>query len=533
MILRDKIAILCIFFSITLCLHSYAQDDLKFAKYDCRSANGQKILGNLRSFEFDFSFEEFTHDTINELLFLQESKQKWTGTKPTKDIHFYDATSGNKIWHHNDIPSKYGEKHILAGIPISISFDEITGFDPKSGDELWNFKNDSYLLINEHEIILAFEYKNPREHCINIYDPITGESMWKIDGHLSEYRKARRDALFYDEIIALGDSSILLTGLGCTYINLKDQTFWHNPTIWEDIAGVGRRVESNSTKGFISGYAADGAMLFGSHVPWAEFEMPSDIWHFDDGIFQTTETYIVKFNFKGDTLWMSPTPSCFANPFYLDYWKGDLLMIQFPWVEGSELFGHLIDQDLCISVLSSNDGRIEATNCLLLKNELYVDHIVTKDILFLMTDRNVYKIAIPSGELLSEKKVIQFKTSSSDLNLKGFVSEGSYLFSGENFYRTDSIYPDRYIIKSPGFKNLVLDRDLNIDDIVNDVDIYEVQGVFQNMEFITNGRHSIVINSETKEIAPKYFSESAFMQGAFIYDTPSDKTIEIFKIKSE
>lgn len=505
---------------------------LQFSSHDLKNDKQQINFGNLRTFSFDFSIDEFTHDTVRGLIFLQEGRNGRNSIKPVNKIHLCDANSGRHLWKKDDVPSKHFIQHIVSGIPVNEYSNRIVGYDPKVGEEIWSFQSGSYFLLDRQNSILAFEYENAHNNRIKCHDPSTGLSRWTIEGHLRGLRNARRNALFYDEIIALGDTAVLLAGLGFSYVNIVDGSIWHNATIWEDIASVGVSVATHNTRGMISGYAADGAVLYGSHVPWAEFEMPSDVFLFEDGIYQTTETYVVKFNFQGDSLWLSPTPECFANPFYFDFWGNDLLALQFPWIEGSELFGHRINQDFCLSLIQPEDGAIKSISCLSLDNEFYVDHIIEGDYIFLMTDQSVYKVSIPAGELIKEQNIFPHGLYSSDLGLKGFSQSQSYLLKENKFERISIKYPHHFMLKSSSLQTLVVDSNLDIIDTFREIDIYTVEGSCCGVEFIGNGQRSLLIHTLTSEVLEKDFSPKAFMEGTFVYDNPSTNMIEIFQIEN-
>lgn len=509
-----KKTILGLFLLITIA--GYSQ------KNQIQVLRNEKVLGKIFADSsaingLEYVFSERIHetflDTITGFLTVQlrgvRKNGKWLNN--TGQIIQYDIQNQKILWSKK---ITYQTSHLqqFNNNMIYTVGNSSYCLDMNTGNELWNVKNNIYLVDPVNNIGIGYKYKSLNGYSnelegINLKN---GDVLWK--------RYLNRE-YGWNDVFYINDSTMIIVAAGLHAVNINTGKGWDYNTITgeKDYAGTA----AANAIGVVAG------ILTGTFVMSTGYNLVRDLVSNtivdSSNIYFASKEQLVKIDKQsGEIVWKTPFPndivsksSIFMNDSLIFMINKGMAFMGYRQLDFGKPFFAAFDRQtgkqLFLSVINVKDNPI-------LSDQIYNEEI------FLVFKNKIVKYSMKTGEEIIEKEFPRDNFG----YLKYVV--GSQVFitdsNGEllNLLQSDST--KLYVFTNQG-KILSIDENLEVTKTIDyeDLSIYYLRT--KDFKFIAKDKNTLIVNNEGKKIAEIEVTSNAFLIGTTLYDIQNKSFITI------
>ena len=430
-------------------------------------------------------------DTIGKCATFQlrgvSKNEKWLDNKG--EILVYDLVNKNIKWSK---PAFYQISSFEQYDNNIIQTDQNKSFylDYNTGGKLWKVKNQIFLANPIHNLAIGYKYSNMSGHTdllqgINLDD---GSVIWdrEID------RKYGWQYLYY-----FNDSTLLVAANGLHTVNLNNGSGWDYQTdmgIQKATIGslVLREVKSNLIIDSVNIFCASREKLFELRQ-----KDGSENWSYPLPIQETSKSRIF---IKDSTLYM--VNFGFA---YMGYRQAK---------QGTPF----------IAAFDKNTGKNKYFNLINVKKDPVQSTFTKNDTLILAYKQRLEKYSLIDGKKLYEKEIDTKKYG----ELLLFVGYQTYIKTAGNKYEPiPNVVPSNNYLLTGNEKILVLDKDFNPVDEIDQDSIFIHYTNSMHYKFIANEDLTVVLDADNFVIAEFKSSKSSVLIDKKLYSMYKENFLEV------
>ena len=505
-----------IIIGLSLLISSIAFGQKNFQILHYEKVVGKNLIDNAEIKGIEYIFPERIHeafiDTTNGFLTVQLRglrKGKWLSNKGY--ILQYDLNNKNLLW-SKKIAYQISSLQQFSNTMIFTVANKSNCLDIRTGDEIWEVKNNIYYVDPMDNIGIGYRFKSSTGYLNELegIDLKSGNVIWK--------RNINRE-YGWNDVFYINDSTMIVVAAGLHSININNGKGWDYNTI------TGKKDYSGTVAANAVGVAA--GLLTGTFIMSTGHNLVRDVVSnslVDSSyIYFASKEQLSKIDKQtGEIAWKYPFPNDLAS-------KSSLFMnddIVFMINKGYAFMGHrqLDFGKPFIAAFDRETGKQKYLTLINVKKDPILGFKILQDEVYLVFKNRIAKYSIKTGSQIIEKEFPEDYYG----DLKYFVGNQVFV-KNENDDLVSLPQSDTskvFVFTNQG-KTLSIDNQLNITDTIDyeDLSIYYLRTA--DLKFIAKDKQTLIIDNEGKQIAEIEATTNAFLIGETLYDKQDKSFIAI------
>lgn len=492
-----------------------------FGQKDFQVLHREKIVGkNLidsteikgREYIFPERIHETFLDTTNGFLTVQLRglrKEKWLSNKG--NILQYDLNNKGLLW-SKKIAYQTSSLQQFSNTMIFTVANKSNCLDIKTGNEIWEVKNNIYYVDPVDNIGIGYRFKNSTGYSNELegIDLKSGNVIWKRDLN-REYG--------WNDVFYTNDSTMIVVASGLHSININSGKGWDYNTI------TGKKDYTGTAAANAVGVAA--GLLTGTFVMSTGHNLVRDVVSnslIDSSyIYFASKEQLSKIDKQtGKIAWKYPFPNDLASKSWIFMNDSVVFMVN----KGYAFMGYrqLDFGKPFIAAFDRETGKQKYLTLINVKKDPILGFKILQEEVYLVFKNRLAKYSIQTGNQILEKEFPEDNFG----ELKYFVGNQVFVTNDNNDLVSlpQSDTSKVFVFTNQG-KTLSVDNQLNITDTIDyeDLSIYYLRTA--DLKFIAKDKHTLIIDNEGKQIAEIEASTNAFLIGETLYDKRDKSFIAI------
>lgn len=478
---------------------------------------GKNFVDNSEIYGLEYVFPDRIHDifldTITGFLTVQtrglSKDQKWLNNNG--NIIQYDVKNQKVLWskkiaYHTSNLQQYEQTMIYTAKNKSYCL------DINNGNELWEVKNNIYLVNPINNIGMGYKFKNSTGYTNDLegIDLKNGNILWK--------RNLNRE-YGWNDVFYINDSTMIVVAAGLHAININTGKGWDYNTI------TGKKDYSGNAVANAFGVAA--GLLTGTYAISTGHNLVRDLTSNtvidSSSIYFASKEQLAKIDKQsGEVVWKYPFPNDIASKSSIHVNDSVVFMLNkgMAFMGARQLdfgkpflaaFDRQTGKQIFFSVIDVKDDPILSS------------HIQNQDI-FLVFKNRILKYSMATGIKSIEK---DFPKESFG-ELKHFIGNQVFITAenGDLLNLRQSTPTQLYVFTTKD-KALSLDENLNLTKTIEHEDLSINYQRIPNFKFIAKDKNTFIINGEGKKVAEVEAMANAFLIDKTLYNTQDNSFIMI------
>ncbi|MDK2842903.1 MAG: hypothetical protein PWQ17_2409 [Anaerophaga sp.] len=492
-----------------------------FGQKDFQVLHNEKIVGkslidNTEIKGTEYVFPERIHetflDTTNGFLTVQLRglrKEKWLSNKG--NILQYDLNNKNILW-SKKIAYQTSNLQQFSNTMIFTVANKSNCLDIRTGNEIWEVKNNIYYVDPGNNIGIGYRFKNSTGYSNELegIDLKNGNVIWKRDLN-REYG--------WNDIFYTNDSTMIVVAAGLHSININSGKGWDYNTI------TGEKDYTGTAAANAVGVAA--GLLTGTFVMSTGHNLIRDVVSNSlvDSlyIYFASKEQLSKIDKQtGEIAWKYTFPNDLASKSTIFMNDSAIFMIN----KGCAFMGYRqVDFGKpFIAAFNRKTGEQKYLTLINVKKDPILAFKILQDEVYLVFKNRIAKYSIKTGSQIIEKEFSQDNYG----DLKHFVGNQVYV-TNENDHLESLTQSDTskvFVFTDQG-KILSVDSQLNVTDTIDyeDLSIYYLR--IADLKFIAKDNQTLIIDNYGKRIAEIEATTNAFLSGETLYDKRDNSFIAV------
>ena len=493
---------------------SYGQKDFQILHNE--KVVGKNLIDNTEIKGIEYIFPERIHetfmDTTNGFLTVQLRglrKEKWLSNKG--NILQYDLNNKNLLW-SKKIAYQTSNLQQFSNTMIFTVANKSNCLDIRTGNEIWEVKNDIYYVDPVDNIGIGYRFKSSTGYSNELegIDLKSGNVIWKRDLN-REYG--------WNDVFYTNDSTMIVVAAGLHSININNGKGWNYNTI------TGKKDYTGTAAANAVGVAA--GLLTGTFVMSTGHNLVRDVVSnslVDSSfIYFASKEQLSKIDKQtGEIAWKYPFPNDLAS-------KSSIFMndsVVFMVNKGYAFMGYrqLDFGKPFIAAFDRETGKQKYLTLINVKKDPILEFQILQDEVYLVFKNRIARYSIKTGSQIIEKEFPEDNYG----DLKYFVGNQVFV-TNENDDLVSLPQSDTskvFVFTNQG-KTLSVDNQLNVTDTIDyeDLSIYYLRTA--DLKFIAKDKQTLIIDNDGKRVAEIEATTNAFLVGETLYDKRDNSFISI------
>ena len=425
---------------------------------------------------------------------------KWLNN--TGNIVQYDLKNKNLLW-HKKMAYQTSSLQQFSNTMIHAVGNKSYCLDQMTGNELWEVKNNIYIVNPSDHIGIGYKSKNSTKHSNELegIDLKNGNVLWKRD--------LNRD-YGWNNVLYTNDSTMIVVAAGLHAIDMKTGKGWDYNTI------TGKKDYTGTVLANAAGVGL--ALLTGTLVTSSGHDVVRDLVSnvlIDSSyLYFSSKEQLAKINKQtGDIVWTSPFPKDLPSKSSIFMNDSLVFMINhgFAFMGNRQIdFGKPF-----IAAYDRDSGTQKYLSVINGKDNPILDFQVLNDQIYLVLKDRMIKYSKETGALIIAK---EFQNTDFG-DLEHFIGNKVFITNEQNDYVSlpQSDTNKVFIYTSLG-KILAIDKDLNVFKTIAYEDLSMYYSRTKSYKFISKDKQTLIVNNEGKKVAEIEASSNAFLIDKTLYD---------------
>lgn len=443
-------------------------------------------------------------DTTTGLLTVQlrglSKNEKWLNN--TGNIVQYDIKNNSVLWQKKIAYATSSLQQFSNTLIYSVG-NKSYCLDNRTGNELWEVKNNIYFVSPNENIGIGYKSKNPTKPSNELegIDLKNGNILWKRDLN----REYGWNSVFYTN-----DSTLIVVAAGLHAIDIKTGKGWDYNTI------TGKKDYTGTVTANAVGVGL--ALLTGTLVTSSGHDvvrdLVSNVLMDSSSFYFSSKDQLAKINKQtGDLIWSSSFPKDYAS-------KSSIFMndsLVFMVNNGSAFMGNrpLDFGKPFIAAFDRESGVQQYLSVINRKDDPILGFQLLDNDIYLVFKNRMAKYSKETGHLIIEK---DFQTAEFG-ELKHFIGNKVFITNQQDdFVSLPQSDTSKVFVFTGQDKTLAIDKELNVLDTIKyeDLSIYNLRT--KDHKLISKDKETQIINNQGKRIAVVEASSNSFLIGNTLYD---------------
>ncbi|MBN2777948.1 MAG: PQQ-binding-like beta-propeller repeat protein [Bacteroidales bacterium] len=494
---------------------------VSFGQKDFQILHNEKVVGKnlIDSTEIkgiEYVFPERIHetflDTTNGFLTVQLRglrKEKWLSNKG--NILQYDLNNKNLLW-SKKIAYQTSSLQQFSNTMILMVANKSNCLDTRTGNEIWEVKNNIYYVDPVGNIGVGYRFKNSAGYSNELegIDLKSGNVIWKR-GLNREYG--------WNDILYINDSTMIVVAAGLHSINIKNGQGWDYNTITgkKDYTGTAAANAVGVAAGLLTGTfvmstghnlvrdLVSNSLVDSSYIYFASKEQLSKI-------DKQTGKIAWKYSFPND---LASKSSIFMNDSVVFMVNKGYAFMGYRQLDFGKPF---------IAAFDRETGKQKYLTLINVKKDPILGFQILQEEVYLVFKNRIAKYSIQTGNQILEKEFPENNFG----DLKYFVGNQVYTTNeNDDLVSLPQSDTSKVFVFTNQRKTLSVDNQLNVTDTID----YEDLGIYYlrtaDLKFISQNKQTLIINNDGKRIAEIEATTNAFLIGETLYDKRDNNFVAV------
>jgi outer membrane protein assembly factor BamB len=479
-------------------------------------ALGKSLIDSSEIKGLEYIFPDRIHetflDTTTGFLTVQLRglrKEKWLANKG--NILQYDLRNKKLLW-SKKVAYQASSLQQFSNTIIFTVANKSYCLDIKTGNELWEVKNDIYYVDPIDNIGIGYKYKNSTGYSNNLegIDLKNGNVIWERELN----REYSWNGLFYTD-----DSTMIIVAAGLHAVNVKNGNGWDYNTI------TGKKDYSGTVAANAVGVAA--GLLTGTFVMSSGHNLVRDVVSnslVDSSyIYLASKEQLAKIDKQtGEIIWKHPFPGDLPSKSEIFMNDSLILMVN----KGYAFMGYrqLNFGKPFIAGFDKKTGKKKYLSLINGKKDPILEFTLLDNEFYLVFKNRIAKYSVETGNQIIEK---EFPKESYG-ELKYFVGNQVFIANkNEDLVSLPQTDTTKVFVFTNTGKTLSIDKQLNVAYTIEyeDLSIYYLRT--KDFKFIAKDKQTLIVNNDGKRIAEIYATSNSFLIGETLYDRHNNSFIAV------
>ncbi len=505
-----------IIIGLSLLISSVSYGQKEFQILHNEKIVGKNLIDNAEIKGTEYIFPERIHetflDTTNGYLTVQLRglrKEKWLSNKG--NILQYDLNNKNLLWSKKIVYQTSSLQQFSNTMIFKVA-NKSNCLDIKTGNEIWEVKNNIYYVDPVDNIGIGYRFKNSTGYSNELegIDLKTGNVVWKRDLN-REYG--------WNDVFYTNDSTMIVVAAGLHSININSGKGWDYNTI------TGKKDYTGTAAANAVGVAA--GLLTGTFVMSTGHNLVRDVVSnslIDSSyIYFASKEQLVKIDKQtGEIAWKYPFPKDLASKSSIFMNDSLIFMVN----KGYAFMGYrqLDFGKQFIAAFDRETGKQKYLTLINVKKDPILGFKILQNEVYLVFKNRIAKYSMKTGSQIIEK---EFPEDSYG-DLKYFVGNQVFVTNeNDNLVSLPQSDTSKVFVFTNQGEILSVDAQLSVTDTIDyeDLSIYYLRTA--DLKFIAKDKQTLIIDNEGKQIAEIEASTNAFLIGETLYDKRDKSFIAI------
>ncbi|NME69181.1 outer membrane protein assembly factor BamB family protein [Flammeovirga aprica] len=466
----------------------------------------------------EYIFPERIHetylDTTNGFLTVQLrgiKKEKWLSNRG--NILQYDLNNKSLLW-SKKIVYETNTLQQFSNTMIFTVAKKSNCLDIKSGDEIWEVKNNIYYVDPVENIGIGYRFNNSTSYSNELegIDLKNGNIIWK--------RFINRE-YGWNDVFYTNDSTMIVVAAGLHSININNGRGWDYHT------KTGKKVYTGMIAANAVGVAAGLMTGTGTFITPTGYSLVRDVVSnslVDSSyIYFASKEQLSKINKEtGEIAWNHLLPYDLASKSTIFMNDNVIYMVNkgYAFMGSRKLdFGKPF-----IAAFDRETGKQKYLTLINVRKDPILDFKILQNEIYLVFKNRIAKYSMITGNLIIEKEFHEDRYG----DLKYFVGNRTFVRNeNNNLVSLPHLDPSKTFVFTNQRKTLSVDDYLSVVDMINyeDLSIYYLHTA--DLKFIAKDKQTLIVDNKGKEIAEIEASSKAFLIGTTLYDKQDKSFIAI------